>query len=77
MARNERSTEELRKNLADLKSQLREIEGSARDTMKEKAYQAQEKFEGKVQEKPMQSVGVAFGAGVLLGAIGSALMNRK
>ncbi|MFT4309286.1 MAG: DUF883 family protein [Candidatus Woesearchaeota archaeon] len=37
----------------------------------------EEKFEDKVREKPLQSVGIAFGAGIVAGALLMMLTRRR
>ena len=45
--------------------------------LKEKVKSYEQQFEAKVQEHPVASVGIAFGAGVALGALVGYLMNRR
>lgn len=45
--------------------------------LKERVKNYEQQFEAKVQEHPVASVGIAFGAGVALGALVGFLMNRR
>jgi len=65
MAKKEVSKEEvstIRAKLEDAKQKIADLE---------------ESFETKVSEKPLQSVGIAFGAGVVAGALIYALLRRR
>jgi len=44
---------------------------------KQKILELEEKFEGKIAEKPVQSIGIAFGVGFLSGALLLALIRKK
>tara|TARA_B100000315_G_scaffold147754_1_gene136670 strand:- start:235 stop:426 length:192 start_codon:yes stop_codon:yes gene_type:complete len=46
------------------------------DEAKQKLIDLEHRFEGKVKEHPVQSVAVAFGVGMLSGALLAALMKR-
>ena len=52
-------------------------QGSPLDAAKEKLGTATELTEAKVREFPIAAVGLAFGAGVLLGAVGYALLRPE
>ena len=45
--------------------------------LKEKVTNYERQFEEKVQDHPVASVGVAFGAGVLMGALVSFFISRR
>lgn len=47
------------------------------DALKEKVQAWENKAEDKIKEHPVQSVLIAFGAGILAGALVAALMRKK
>jgi len=70
-------TTEMRENLTSLKQKTIELEEQLRSLLKGKMKDAQYKVQNRVEEKPIQSVAAAFGAGMLIGAVGYALMRRN
>lgn len=74
-------TAEMRENLTSLKQKTIELEEQLRSLLKGKMKDAQYKVQNRVEEKPIekpiQSVAAAFGAGMLIGAVGYALMRRN
>jgi ElaB/YqjD/DUF883 family membrane-anchored ribosome-binding protein len=76
MVKREPDIEGLKENLVELKDRIEEIENSFGQKVKEKAMQAERKVENTIGEKPIQSVGMAFGAGMVAGMIASAMMRR-
>ncbi len=62
-------TQEELSNLEKIKLELAQL--------KNKVHGYEQKFENKVQDNPLASVGIAFGAGVLAGAVVALLAARK
>ena len=67
----------LKDALADVKDQLMQIEGNFESRIRDKAIEARQKAENKVRQHHLQSVGVAFGTGILAGWILTELKHRK
>lgn len=61
-----------KKKLIDYKALKRKLEDA-----KEKISDLEENFESKVEEHPIQSVAIAFGVGVLTGAMVALLSRRR
>lgn len=83
MARND-NIEDLKQNLEEIKEKIALMEGSFENELyevgrkiKEKARAAEQQTKNKIQEHPLESVGIAFGAGILAGALTAALIRRK
>ncbi|GEM_PF-6562062 len=70
-------TADLSDNFEELKEKMAELEDNLRSNFKSRVRETQQKFEDVIEEKPMQSVAAAFGAGIIAGAVGYALMRRK
>jgi ElaB/YqjD/DUF883 family membrane-anchored ribosome-binding protein len=70
-------SESLKQNIAELKDRIVEMESSIRNSVKDRLVDAEKKFAHKVEEHPIQSIGIAFGAGLAIGALSAALMRRK
>lgn len=77
MARKVFDSDALRDNIAELKDKVVELEEDFRQKWKDKIMDAEKKFEEKIEEHPIQSVAIAFGAGLAIGALAVALMKRK
>lgn len=77
MAKKVFDAEALKDNLVELKERMEEIEHNLGSDIKKKAIAAEKKAEHTIEEHPISSLGAAFGAGILAGAIATALMNRK
>jgi ElaB/YqjD/DUF883 family membrane-anchored ribosome-binding protein len=83
MARGD-NIEELKENLEEIKEKIARIEGNFENELyevgrkiKERARMAEHQTKMKIQEHPLESVGIAFGAGILAGALTAALIRRK
>ncbi|MFH1510545.1 MAG: hypothetical protein ABIF10_02550 [Candidatus Woesearchaeota archaeon] len=77
MAKQVFNPEALKENIAEIKDRVIELEECYRQKWKDKFMDAEKKFEEKVEEHPVQSVAIAFGAGLAVGALAVALMKRK
>ncbi|MCP3683964.1 MAG: hypothetical protein GY861_14880 [bacterium] len=60
--KSQEAADSLREKLDDIKGKLADIEGN---------------FEKKIEEHPLQSIAVAFGAGVVAGAVLVAVLKRN
>jgi ElaB/YqjD/DUF883 family membrane-anchored ribosome-binding protein len=83
MAKNN-DTHELRKDLYDLRAKLDDMEKSMVHTLDHARYEASEKMKEvsdntkeKIREKPVESISIAFGTGLLAGIVAKSLMNRR
>ncbi len=45
--------------------------------LSDKVMEIEQKIENKIQEKPLQSVGIAFGVGIIAGALLLGLLKRR
>jgi ElaB/YqjD/DUF883 family membrane-anchored ribosome-binding protein len=71
------NAEALKDNIMDLKERLVELEEDLKENVKEKVAETEKKIEHQVEEHPVQSVGIAFGAGLAIGALSVALMRKR
>ncbi len=62
MAKVEEHVDRLKKEVAQLRHKVADYE---------------DRFEEKVQEHPLASVGVAFGVGMLIGAVASMIIQKR
>jgi ElaB/YqjD/DUF883 family membrane-anchored ribosome-binding protein len=77
MAKNKIETvDALKHDLQMLKDKVSAYEEGFMANVKDRAFKAKENFEHKVEENPMASVGISFGAGVVTGMLAYALMKR-
>jgi ElaB/YqjD/DUF883 family membrane-anchored ribosome-binding protein len=76
MARKEMA-DEFVENVNDLKERIADLEKSYKNTVKDKIVEGKERFEAKVHESPIQTMGMAFGTGLVIGALGAALIKMK
>ncbi|HVU63136.1 MAG TPA: DUF883 family protein [Phycisphaerales bacterium] len=61
--------DEARGRIGHATSVLRDKGRAAYDAAKEKGQWAKDEVEGRIQENPFTSVGIAFGVGILIGAL--------
>ncbi|MDD5087125.1 MAG: hypothetical protein PHV16_05230, partial [Candidatus Nanoarchaeia archaeon] len=74
--RNEGDIEGLKRSLIEIKDQIGDIERNFGNRVKQRAIEAEKKIENKIEDYPLQSVGIAFGAGMVAGIMAFALMRR-
>lgn len=75
--KNIESVEALKNDMEILKEKLMAYEQGVVQDIKERAMKAKDDFENKVEENPMASVGISFGAGIAAGMILYAVLNKK
>ena len=79
---------DLHKDLDELKEKIMEFEDNLQGNIKQsinsgmmefrdKMAHAQKKLEDRVQDRPLQSLATAFGAGLMLGAVAGALIKKR
>lgn len=66
---------EIKESLAQLSDRITNMENGKMNKIKEKAIQAEAHMEKKISEHPMHSVGIAFGSGLLIGAVASSMIK--
>jgi ElaB/YqjD/DUF883 family membrane-anchored ribosome-binding protein len=77
MAKQVFNPDALKENIAELKEKIQNLESNFKEDMQEKTREMKKKAERKIEDNPFQSVGIAFGSGLALGALAVALMRRK
>lgn len=78
------SIDEIKETLLELKERVDDVEGTFenkvgefKNKVKENVVEAEKKVKHKIGEYPFQSVGIAFGSGLLIGMVAYALIRKK
>ncbi len=77
MAKQVFNPDALKQNISELKEKIQVLESNFKEKMQEKTREIKRNAERKIEDNPLQSVGIAFGAGLVLGALAVALMRKK
>jgi ElaB/YqjD/DUF883 family membrane-anchored ribosome-binding protein len=75
MARDE--ADALRESILDLRTRVDDVVSALEVGSKKSVNQRKEELEARIMEKPLQSAGIAFASGVMLGMLAGALMGRR
>ena len=76
MAKKTKKSKELQEQIQAIKESLHALESHYKEELQEKVSRANEQTKEQIASHPYQSVGIAFGAGALIGAFIAQLMRK-
>jgi ElaB/YqjD/DUF883 family membrane-anchored ribosome-binding protein len=76
MKKETKEAKEMQKHIEGLKQELMALEARYESKVRDKVHEIDERTQEKISDNPYQSVGIAFGAGALLGAALAHMMKK-